>query len=141
HQEAFNPNTDALSRKERIKPKRVQAMNMIIQLSIKDMILVAQNEASEVIGALAEMLQGLDIQMKRRSNGAWTNSRHDAIWVIIDRLTKSAHFLHIREDYKMERLARLYLSEIIVRHGVPILIISDRDSRFYQGFGSQYRRH
>nr|GEV42979.1 putative reverse transcriptase domain-containing protein [Tanacetum cinerariifolium] len=48
----------------------------------------------------------------------------------MDRLTKSAHFLPMREDYKMERLARLYLNEIVARHGVLILIISDRDSRF-----------
>ncbi|GKB39730.1 putative reverse transcriptase domain-containing protein [Tanacetum coccineum] len=50
--------------------------------------------------------------------------------VIVDRLTKSAHFLPMREDYKMERLARLYLNEIVARHGVPISIISDRNSRF-----------
>ncbi|GJR02546.1 putative reverse transcriptase domain-containing protein [Tanacetum coccineum] len=59
-----------------------------------------------------------------------TSSGHDTIWVIVDRLTKSAHFLHMREDYKMERLARLYLNEIVARHGVSISIISDRDSRF-----------
>ncbi|GJT50049.1 putative reverse transcriptase domain-containing protein [Tanacetum coccineum] len=59
-----------------------------------------------------------------------TSSGHDIIWVIVDRLTKSAHFLPMREDYKMERLARLYLNEIVARHGVPISIISDRDSRF-----------
>nr|GEV00394.1 putative reverse transcriptase domain-containing protein [Tanacetum cinerariifolium] len=58
-----------------------------------------------------------------------TSSGNDAIWVIVDRLTKSAHFLPMREDYKMDRLARLYLSEIIVRHGVPISIISDRDNK------------
>ncbi|GKA90269.1 putative reverse transcriptase domain-containing protein, partial [Tanacetum coccineum] len=59
-----------------------------------------------------------------------TSSGHDTIWVIMDRLTKSAHFLPMREDYKMDRLARLYLNEIVARHGVPISIISDRDSRF-----------
>ncbi|GKE89286.1 putative reverse transcriptase domain-containing protein, partial [Tanacetum coccineum] len=48
-----------------------------------------------------------------------TGNGHDAIWVIVDRLTKSAHFLPIREDYKIDRLARLYLNEIIARHGVP----------------------
>ncbi|GJS20319.1 putative reverse transcriptase domain-containing protein [Tanacetum coccineum] len=58
------------------------------------------------------------------------SSGHDTIWVIVDRLTKSAHFLPMREDYKMDRLARLYLNEIVARHGVPISIISDRDSRF-----------
>ncbi|GKB71286.1 retrovirus-related pol polyprotein from transposon TNT 1-94 [Tanacetum coccineum] len=59
-----------------------------------------------------------------------TSSGHDTIWVIMDRLTKSAHFLPMRENYKMDRLSRLYLNEIVARHGVPILIISDRDSQF-----------
>ncbi|GJV85511.1 putative reverse transcriptase domain-containing protein [Tanacetum coccineum] len=55
---------------------------------------------------------------------------HDTIWVIVDRLTKSAHFLAIREDYSTERLARIYIDEIVARHGVPVSIISDRDGRF-----------
>ncbi|GJX93139.1 putative reverse transcriptase domain-containing protein [Tanacetum coccineum] len=59
-----------------------------------------------------------------------TSSGHDTIWVIMDRLTKSAHFLPMHEDYKMGRLARLYLNEIIARYGVPISIISDRDGHF-----------
>ncbi|GJS28989.1 putative reverse transcriptase domain-containing protein [Tanacetum coccineum] len=60
-----------------------------------------------------------------------TSSGHDTIWVVIvNQLTKSAYFLPMREDYKMDRLARLYLNEIVARHGVPISIISDRDSRF-----------
>ncbi|GJU13009.1 putative reverse transcriptase domain-containing protein [Tanacetum coccineum] len=61
-----------------------------------------------------------------------TSSRLDTIWVIVDRLTKSAHFLPMREDFKMERLARLYLNEIVDRHGVSISIISDRDSRSHR---------
>ncbi|GJR49806.1 putative reverse transcriptase domain-containing protein [Tanacetum coccineum] len=63
-----------------------------------------------------------------------TNSGHDTIWVIVDRLTEFAHFLPMREDYKMDRLARLYLNEIVARHGVPISIISHRDSRFTSRF-------
>ncbi|KAD2394100.1 hypothetical protein E3N88_41077 [Mikania micrantha] len=59
-----------------------------------------------------------------------TSSGYDSIWVIVDRLTKSAHFLPIREDFKMEKLAKLY----ITRHGVPMSIISDRDSRFTSRF-------
>nr|GFA14028.1 putative reverse transcriptase domain-containing protein [Tanacetum cinerariifolium] len=47
-----------------------------------------------------------------------TSSGHDTIWVIVDRLTKFAHFLPMREDCKMDRLARLYLNEIVARHGV-----------------------
>nr|GEU46554.1 putative reverse transcriptase domain-containing protein [Tanacetum cinerariifolium] len=63
-----------------------------------------------------------------------TSSGHNAIWVIVDRLTKAAHFLPMCKDYKMDRLARLYLNEIVVRHGVPISIISDRNSRFTSRF-------
>ncbi|GJX29591.1 putative reverse transcriptase domain-containing protein [Tanacetum coccineum] len=48
---------------------------------------------------------------------ALTSSGHDSIWVIADRLTESAHFLPIHEDYKIDRLAKLYLSEIVARHG------------------------
>ncbi|GKA03186.1 putative reverse transcriptase domain-containing protein, partial [Tanacetum coccineum] len=63
-----------------------------------------------------------------------TSSGHDIIWVIVERLTKFAHFLPMCKDYKMYRLARLYLNEIIIRHGMPISIISDRDSRFTSRF-------
>nr|GEZ17256.1 reverse transcriptase domain-containing protein [Tanacetum cinerariifolium] len=67
-----------------------------------------------------------------------TSSGHDTIWVIVDRLTKSACFLPMREDNKMDRLARLYLNDIVARHVarhcVPISIISDRDSRFTSRF-------
>nr|GEX15267.1 hypothetical protein [Tanacetum cinerariifolium] len=66
-----------------------------------------------------------------------TSSGHDTIWILVDRLTKSVHFLPMREDYKMDRLARLYLNVIVARHGVLISIISDRDSRFTSRFGSQ----
>ncbi|GJS75974.1 putative reverse transcriptase domain-containing protein [Tanacetum coccineum] len=61
-----------------------------------------------------------------------TSSGNDTIWVIVNRLTKSAHFLPMR--YKMDRLARLYLNEILARHGVPISIISGRDNRFTSRF-------
>ncbi|GKB32709.1 putative reverse transcriptase domain-containing protein, partial [Tanacetum coccineum] len=150
--------------------------------NIKDKILAAQSEASEVIKAPSEMLRGLDEQMERRSDGAlyyldriwwlgmkknialyvskcltcskikaehqrpsgllqqpeipewkWeriamdfvtklprTSRGHDSIWVIVDRLTKSAHFLSMREDYKMNRLARIYLNEIVARHGTQL---------------------
>ncbi|KAD3640215.1 hypothetical protein E3N88_29438 [Mikania micrantha] len=63
-----------------------------------------------------------------------TSGGHDLFWVIIDRLTKTAHFLPIIETYKMEKLARLYVDEIVVRHGVPLSIISDHDSRFTSRF-------
>ncbi|GKC20857.1 putative reverse transcriptase domain-containing protein [Tanacetum coccineum] len=59
-----------------------------------------------------------------------SGSGYDEIWVIVDRLAKSAHFLPIREDYKMEKLARIYINEIVARHGVPVSIISDHDGQF-----------
>nr|GEW21312.1 putative reverse transcriptase domain-containing protein [Tanacetum cinerariifolium] len=59
-----------------------------------------------------------------------TSGGHDTIWVIVDRLTKYAHFLLMCEDYKMDKLARLFMNEIVAMHGVSISIISDHDSRF-----------
>nr|GEX25020.1 putative reverse transcriptase domain-containing protein [Tanacetum cinerariifolium] len=63
-----------------------------------------------------------------------TSNGHDTIWVIVDRLTKSAHFIPTRATDSMETLTRLYIKEIVSRHGVPISIISDRDSHFTSRF-------
>ncbi|GJT68042.1 putative reverse transcriptase domain-containing protein [Tanacetum coccineum] len=63
-----------------------------------------------------------------------TTSGQDTIWVIVDRLTKSAHFLPMKETNSMEKLTRQYLKEVVSRHGVPVLIISDRDSKFTSHF-------
>ena len=69
-----------------------------------------------------------------------TNKHHDAIWVIIDRLTKSAHFLAVKVTFTTEQLADLYSKEIVWLHGIPLLIVSDRDtkfiSKFWRGFQS-----
>ncbi|GKB79492.1 putative reverse transcriptase domain-containing protein [Tanacetum coccineum] len=200
HPGKANVVADALSRKERIKPRRVRAMNMTLQSSIKDRILAAQREASNEIAGIH---RGLDEMVKRRSDRTlpkgrqiynnlrdrywwpgmkkdvamyvskcltclkvkaeherpsgllqqpeilewkWenlamdfltklprTSHGHDSIRVVVDRLTKSAHFIHMREDFKMDRLARLYLDEIVARHGV-VSIISDRDGHFTSRF-------
>ncbi|GJR02538.1 putative reverse transcriptase domain-containing protein [Tanacetum coccineum] len=185
HPSKANVVADALSRKERVKPKRVRAMNMTLQSTIKDRILTAQKEA---VDESAGLHKGLDEMIKQRSDGTlyyldriwvplkgdvrtlimdkahkskysihpgadkmyydlrdrpsgllrqpeipvwkWegiamdfmaklprTSIGHDTIGVIVDRLTKSAYFLPMREDYKMDRLARLYLNEIVARHG------------------------
>ena len=60
--------------------------------------------------------------------------KHDAVWVIVDRLTKSAHFLAVRMTFSLERFCRLYIREIVRLHGVPVSIVSDRDSRFTAHF-------
>ncbi|GJX87037.1 putative reverse transcriptase domain-containing protein [Tanacetum coccineum] len=59
-----------------------------------------------------------------------TANGYDTIWVIVDRLTKSAHFLPMRENDPMEKLMKLYIKEVVTRHGVPVSIISDHDGRF-----------
>ncbi|GJR59717.1 putative reverse transcriptase domain-containing protein [Tanacetum coccineum] len=59
-----------------------------------------------------------------------TAAGFDSIWVIVDRLTKSAHFLPMRETDSTEKLTRLYMKEIVARHGIPVSIISDRNSHF-----------
>ncbi|GJX44403.1 hypothetical protein Tco_0261079 [Tanacetum coccineum] len=63
-----------------------------------------------------------------------TAARFDSIWVIVDRLTKSAHFLPMKETDLTEKLTRLYMKEIVARHGIPVSIISDRDSHFTSKF-------
>ncbi|GJX67243.1 putative nucleotidyltransferase, ribonuclease H [Tanacetum coccineum] len=165
HPGKANVVSDALSRKERINPRRVRAMNMTIQSSIKDEQMKRKDdEALYYMDRIWVPLTGgvrtqiMDEAHKSRyfvHPGAnkmycdlrdmywWsrmkkdiafvdfitklprTESGHDSIWVIVDRLTKYAHFLSICEDFKMDRLSRLYLNEIMARHGVPILIISE----------------
>ncbi|GJR80328.1 putative reverse transcriptase domain-containing protein [Tanacetum coccineum] len=202
HLDKANVVADAVSRKERVKPKRVRAMNMTFQSSIKDRILAAQKEAFDESAGLQrdldEMIElrndralyyldqiwipvegdvrtliideayklkysvhpGADkmyydlrdrppglLQQPEIPKWKWegmtmdfmtklsrTSSGHDTIWVIVDRLSKSAYFLPMCEDYKMDRLARFYLIEIVARHGMLILIISNHDSRFTSRF-------
>ncbi|GJW25082.1 putative reverse transcriptase domain-containing protein [Tanacetum coccineum] len=137
---------DGLSRKERVKLRRIRAMCMTIQSGVKDKILVAQMVASKLENAPAEILRGLDQLMEVKEDGGLYFM--DQIWVLLvgsvrtlimdkahtTRLTKSAYFLAIREDYSMERLARIYINEVVSRHGVPVSIISDRDGRFTSRF-------
>jgi hypothetical protein len=66
-------------------------------------------------------------------------SGQDAIWVIVDRLTKSAHFLPIKITDSMEKLADLYVQEIVRLHGVPISIVSAVIHDLLRGFGRSYR--
>ncbi|GJT55978.1 putative reverse transcriptase domain-containing protein [Tanacetum coccineum] len=63
-----------------------------------------------------------------------TATGQDTIWVIVDRLTKSAYFLPMREYDSLEKLTRQYLKEVVLRYGVPVSIISDRDGRFASHF-------
>ncbi|GJY08957.1 putative reverse transcriptase domain-containing protein [Tanacetum coccineum] len=194
HPGKANVVADALSRKERVKPRRVRAMAMTIQSGVKEMILAAQRDVRMVILNEAHksrysvhpradkmyhdlrdmywwpgMKRDIAIYVSKcltcekvkdehqRPSGLlqqpeipewkWdkitmdlitklprSRSGHDAIWVIVDRLTKSSHFLAIHEDFNTKKLARLYIDEIVARHGVPVSIVSDRDERFTSHF-------
>ena len=63
-----------------------------------------------------------------------TRRRHDSVWVVVDRLTKLAHFLPVRTDYSLNKLTELYIKEIVRLHEISISIISDRDMRFTSRF-------
>ena len=63
-----------------------------------------------------------------------TTGGFDSIWVIVDRLTKSAHFLPVKKTYSTDRLVRLYVSRIVCLHGVPVSIVSDRGATFTSVF-------
>ncbi|GKA99373.1 putative reverse transcriptase domain-containing protein, partial [Tanacetum coccineum] len=147
HHGKANVVVDALSRKERVKPKRDCRKGDVRTLIMDE---AHRSKYSVHLGA-DKMYYGLrdrywwpgmkkDIVVYVRivmdfvTKLPRTSSGYDIIWVIMDRLTKSAYFLPMREDYKMDRLARLYLNEIVARHGVPISIIFNRDSRLTSRF-------
>ncbi|GJY95681.1 putative reverse transcriptase domain-containing protein [Tanacetum coccineum] len=71
---------------------------------------------------------------------ATSSQGFDTIWVIVDRLIKSAHFLPIRENDPLDKLARLYLNRIVARHGIPASIICDRDGRFTSNFWRSFQK-
>ena len=53
---------------------------------------------------------------------------HNAVWVITDRLTKSTYFLPVKMKYSVQKLVKLYVDEIVILHGIPVSIVSDKDS-------------
>ena len=69
-----------------------------------------------------------------------TRNRKDAVWVVVDRLTKSAHFLLIRKGDGVDQIVRIYLDEIVRLHGVPASIVSDRDPRFTSYFWQAFKK-
>ena len=66
--------------------------------------------------------------------------RHDVVWVIVDRLTKSAHFLVVQMTFTLEEFYRLYLREIVRLHGVQVSIVLDRDPRFTTHFWKSFQK-
>jgi hypothetical protein len=66
-----------------------------------------------------------------------TSRGYNSIWVIVDRLTKSAHFIPIATTYRVRQYAKLYMSHIVRYHDIPKIIISDRESMFVTHFWEQ----
>nr|GFB30114.1 reverse transcriptase domain-containing protein [Tanacetum cinerariifolium] len=134
------------TRKERSRPLRVRTLVIKMGLNLPKKILEAQTEALKPKNLSAEMLEACSektSQRKKIPEWKWekitmdfitklpkTTNGYDTIWVIIDRLTKSAHFLPMRENDPIEKLMKLYMKELVTRHGVPVSIISNRDGRF-----------
>nr|GFA45229.1 putative reverse transcriptase domain-containing protein [Tanacetum cinerariifolium] len=146
HPGKANVVADALSRKER-EPIRVRALHYWWP-NMKDDIATYVRKCLTCAKVKAEhqksssLLQQPEIPvwkweritmdfivgLPRTPSG--TPSGYDSIWVIVDRLTKSTHFLPVKMTDSMEKLTQLYLKEIVCRHGVPMSIISNRDSKF-----------
>ncbi|GKE27503.1 putative reverse transcriptase domain-containing protein [Tanacetum coccineum] len=169
HPRKANVVADALSRKERIKPQRVQALVMTIGLNLLVQILNAQAENKIWIPCFGD-LRALIMHESHNSKYSihpgsdkmyhglkklywWPNMKANfATYVskcltcakvnaecqkpsgLLVIVTKSGHFLPMKETDSMEKLTRQYLKEVVSRHGVPDSIISDRDSRFTSHF-------
>ncbi|GKB32905.1 putative reverse transcriptase domain-containing protein [Tanacetum coccineum] len=146
---------DALSRKERIKPLRVSWLPLFGNL--RDLIMHESHKSKYSIHPGSDKMYqdlkklywwpNMKAIIAEYVGKCLTCSRVKAecqkpsdLLVIVDRLTKSAHFIPIRETDSMETLTRLYIKEIVSRHGVSISIISDQDSHFTSRFWQSLQR-
>nr|GEV12249.1 reverse transcriptase domain-containing protein [Tanacetum cinerariifolium] len=131
HPRKENVVADDLSRKERSKSLRVRALVMNIEY---------QNPCGLLVQPKIPQWKWENITIDFVTKLTKTTTGQDTIWVIIDHLTKSAHFLPMREDDTLEKLARQYLKEVVSRHGVPVLIISDHDGRITSHFWKSHNK-
>ena len=69
-----------------------------------------------------------------------TLQKHDAVWVIVDRLTKSTHFLAVRMTFTLEAFCQFYIREIVWLYGVPVSIVLDKDPRFTAHFWKSFQK-
>ena len=69
-----------------------------------------------------------------------TPKNHDSVWVVVDRLKKSAYFIPVQTTHTMDKLVELYIKEIVILHGMPQSIVSNRDSRFTSKFSKSLQQ-
>ncbi|GJV85755.1 putative reverse transcriptase domain-containing protein [Tanacetum coccineum] len=131
HPGKANVIADALSQKERIKPLRVEIATYVSKcLACTKVKAEHQRPSGLLVQPDIPEWKWEKITMDFITKLPKMVAGYDSIWVIVDRLTKSAHFLPMRETDSTEKLTRLYMKEIVARHGIPVSIISDRDSHF-----------
>nr|GEX29107.1 hypothetical protein [Tanacetum cinerariifolium] len=130
-----NVMADALSQKERGKPLRVQALMMTVHNDLPKRICEAQRkQRRKRSDKMCQDLKLLYWWPNMKVDIAITPGGYDTIWVIVDQLTKSAHFLPMKKTDSMEKLTQLYFKEFVCKNGVPVSIISNRDSHFTSRF-------
>nr|GEZ25069.1 hypothetical protein [Tanacetum cinerariifolium] len=127
HPGKANVVADALSRKERDVPLRKDVPRC------EETVLVAKHEGWHR-HKWDNITMDFITKLPKSSQG------FDTIWVIVDRLTKSVHFLPIRENDPLDKLARLYLNRIVAKHEIPVSIICDRDGRFTSNFWKSFQK-
>ncbi|KAI3704115.1 hypothetical protein L1987_74328 [Smallanthus sonchifolius] len=126
--------TDALSRKDHVMLQCVR-----IQTDIQNRILEAQHVLVTEGNMYEEMSCGVELQLESKPNGLlyylnhiWVPDHDDLRIFLMNEAHKTRYSIH--PDYRVEKLARIYINEIVSRHGVPLNIISDRDARFTSRF-------
>nr|GFD05286.1 retrotransposable element Tf2 [Tanacetum cinerariifolium] len=126
---------EALLTKAHSSPFSVHPATFVARCLICQQVKIEHQQASGLLQQLDIPVWKWDeISMDFVTGLPQTQRRHDAIWVVVDRLTKSAHFLPIRKDYSVSRLAEIFQQEIVRLHGTPSAIVSDRDRRFTSRF-------
>nr|GEW01372.1 putative reverse transcriptase domain-containing protein [Tanacetum cinerariifolium] len=122
HPGKANVVADALSWKERIKPLRVSKCLTCLRVKAEH-----QKPSGLLVQPEIPQWKWDNITIDFVTKLLRIQSGNDTIWVVVDRLTKSVHFLPMKETDHMDKLARLYLKEVVTRHEIPVLIICDRD--------------
>nr|GEY86852.1 reverse transcriptase domain-containing protein [Tanacetum cinerariifolium] len=128
----FEWETEAEEAFQMLKQKLCCAPILALPEGLKDLVVKAEHQKAfgllqqpEIhVWKLERITMDFIVRLSRTLSG------YDSIWVIVDRLTKSAHYLSVKTMDSMEKLTQLYLKVVVCRHRVPISIISDRDSKF-----------